>query len=293
MTTYRIEAGQTTAASASREHADATHGRPAAGPLTAARDAGRTTTGRTTTGRTTTGRTTTGRGVFGRVSLPMPRRGRTGARCSDPIGAAVARGIGVLRSMTLGSTTLKLSRSGLSLFGLALLGLSVALPNSYAGGQEGARTGTDGGDLTAPAPPATQSPAPDDGEGQGAVSGQAEEVSGEDARSAPIGANRDNGGYDDASRPPQRLPRYFGKLHLDIAQRESIYRLQDEFQQAIRRIETELAELRQKRDDQLRDLLSRSQQEELDRLITSARERRRVGNTAAGQPQSSTAGRGT
>lgn len=64
-------------------------------------------------------------------------------------------------------------------------------------------------------------------------------------------------------RAARRLPRYFGKLDLVDDQREQIFRVQQHYQEEIERREIELAELRVKREDEVRQILSEQQRARL------------------------------
>jgi hypothetical protein len=68
-----------------------------------------------------------------------------------------------------------------------------------------------------------------------------------------------------------RLPQYYGKVDVDDKQKESIYKIQASYDAQIDKLTAELAELKSKRDAEVRAVLTKEQQKKLDAAIEEAK----------------------
>lgn len=68
-----------------------------------------------------------------------------------------------------------------------------------------------------------------------------------------------------------RLPQYYSKAEVDDKQRETIYKLQADYDTKIDKLEAELADLKAKRDTEIRAVLTKDQQKKLDAAIEEAK----------------------
>jgi hypothetical protein len=68
-----------------------------------------------------------------------------------------------------------------------------------------------------------------------------------------------------------RLPQYYGKVDVDDKQKESIYKIQADYDAQIDKLTAELAALKSKRDAEIRAVLTKDQQKKLDTVIEESK----------------------
>ncbi|MGC4002387.1 MAG: hypothetical protein QM811_04265 [Pirellulales bacterium] len=68
-----------------------------------------------------------------------------------------------------------------------------------------------------------------------------------------------------------RLPPYYAKVDVDDKQREAIYKIQASYDPKLDKLEEELKAMREKRDAELRDVLTKAQQKALDEAIEESK----------------------
>jgi len=115
-------------------------------------------------------------------------------------------------------------------------------------------------------------------EANGEQRGNAEERPALEKTDASGPSKRTNAG----TRTARRLPRYFGKLDLVDSQREEIFRVQQQYQEEIERREIELAELKVKREAEVRQVLNEHQRTRLQELESESRTNARNGRESSG-----------
>ncbi|APZ94971.1 hypothetical protein [Fuerstiella marisgermanici] len=72
------------------------------------------------------------------------------------------------------------------------------------------------------------------------------------------------------SSPYHRLPAYYGQLKLKPEQREEVYKIKDEYGPKIDKLEKELEELKEAQDEEIKDVLTRTQVTALNKLVAAA-----------------------
>lgn len=70
-------------------------------------------------------------------------------------------------------------------------------------------------------------------------------------------------------RPNRRLPNNYGKLDLSDAQKEKIYSLQDKYGDQIDALQTQIDKLKEKRDTEIRNVLTTKQKQDLSKVESS------------------------
>lgn len=71
-------------------------------------------------------------------------------------------------------------------------------------------------------------------------------------------------------KPRGRLPNYYSKV-VTAEQRDTIYKLQGEFNGKIADLQTQIAELTKQRDEEVRNVLTPEQQKQVDELAAAAK----------------------
>lgn len=69
------------------------------------------------------------------------------------------------------------------------------------------------------------------------------------------------------SKAVRRLPKYYGKVNLSDAQRFKIYDIQGAYETQLDRLEQQIVQLKEKRDAEVRGVLTLQQQRKLDQLL--------------------------
>lgn len=78
-----------------------------------------------------------------------------------------------------------------------------------------------------------------------------------------------------------RLPQYYSKVDVDDKQRETIYKIQADYDAQIDKLTAELAALKSKRDTEIRAVLTKDQQKKLDTAIEEAKKAKAKSATEA------------
>jgi hypothetical protein len=85
------------------------------------------------------------------------------------------------------------------------------------------------------------------------------------------------------AEPKGRLPAFFSKIGVDDKQRESIYKIQKNYEAQIEKIEAELKAIKDKRDAEIHEVLTKEQKKSLEVLLEGAKAKAAEGKAKAAE----------